>query len=270
MFHAIQHKPVHEIVKEFGCLVPVIWPHKRSDDCRQFAFAFFVQAEKTFFFLIFDYMPKLQFYGDKFRIQGEDLPPAHLNEFFSPCLACVIGKCAVLQCRNKADLFTENVFRDGFCFPCFKVFLIDTEKFKVCTVVKNQKTAFVYILSVNLIGAGKPFAQPCSPSYHLPEFCFWADFFEKHQIYNFRHVYARVQHINGNGYMRFFFGLFEIVNKALYIGIVTNHTAGKGSAVLRIQFVETLHNKISMAFVLGKNNGFSQTVTACSPNAFFH
>ena len=136
------------------------------------------------------------------------------------------------------------------------------EKFKVAAVVKDQKPALVGIGSVHLIHAGQPLTQPGAPADHLPELRLGAHLFEEHQIDAFRDINAGIHHIHRDGNVRLFFRLLEVVNDGLCIGVVADDPLGKGAVVLGIELIEPLQNKLRMALVLDKDDGFPQPVTA--------
>ena len=59
-----------------------------------------------------------------------------------------------------------------------------------------------------------------------------------------------------------FFRLLEIINDGLGIGVVANDPLGEAAPVLGVQLIEPLQNKLRVAFVLGKQDCFPQTVAA--------
>ena len=70
--------------------------------------------------------------------------------------------------------------------------------------------------------------------------------------------------------MRFFFRLLEIVDDGLGVGVVANHPLSEAAPVLGVQLIETLQNKLRVALVLGKQDGFPQTVAARHLDAPIH
>ena len=134
------------------------------------------------------------------------------------------------------------------------------EKFKVSAIIKDQETTLVRVFPVNLIQAGQALAQPGASPDHLPEFRLGTHLFEEHQIDRLRHVNSRIHHIHRHHNVRLPLRHLEIVNDRLCICVVADHALGKGSAVLRVQLIKTLQNKLRMTLILGKNNGLPKAV----------
>ena len=195
---------------------------------------------------------------------------AGLNKFVSPRLVVFSCKGAFLQSHSNFNLLAENILRQCLCFPGFISFLVFPEIFKIAAVIENQEAPFIRICSINLIHAGQALTQTGATSNHLPKLCLGAHLLEKHQIDAFRHINTSVHHIHGHGNMRLFLRLFEIIYDGLSITIITNHALGKWTVILRVEFVKPLQNKFSMAFILRKDNGFTQPISTCDLDTSFH
>ena len=144
------------------------------------------------------------------------------------------------------------------------------EIFKIAAVVENEKPPLVRVLPVDLIGAGQALTKPGAPSNHLPELGLGAHLLKEHQIHALGHVNACVHHVHGHRNVGGFVGDFKVVNDGLGIGVVTHHPLGKGAVVLGVELIEPLDDKLRMAFVLGKDDGFAQTVPARHMDAPLH
>ena len=179
-------------------------------------------------------------------------------------------KTASLQCRNEPNLLAENILGQGFGLPGLIALFVFIEEFKIPTVVKDQKSPFVGIFTVDLIHTGQPLAQTGSPADHLPELCFGTHLLEEHQVHTLGHVDTSVHHIHRNCNMWFLFRLLEIVNDLLGIAVLTDHPLGKGSMVLGIELIEPIQDKLGMALVLGEDDGLAQPVAACHFDAPLH
>ena len=103
-------------------------------------------------------------------------------------------------------LLAENILGQSFGLPGLIALFVFLEEFKIPTVVKDQKSSFVGIFTVDLIHTGQPFAQTGSPADHLPELCFGTHLLEEHQVHTFGHVDTSVHHIHRNRNVRLFFG----------------------------------------------------------------
>ncbi len=113
-------------------------------------------------------------------------------------------------------------------------------------------------------------AEACSSSNHLPEFGFGADFFEEDEVDDFRYVNAGVHHVNRDGDVRVFFRLFEVGNQGFCVVVFVYDSTCKEAFVLRVEFVEAFGDELGMDFVLGEDDGFSNSVSAGGFDAVFH
>ena len=180
-----------------------------------------------------------------------------------------IAVCSFLQIHRNADALAENVLGQTLGFLCFIAILFLPEVLKISAVVKNQKAPFVSVLPVDLVDAAQSLAQTGAPANHLPEFCFGAHFLKEHQIDTFRSINSGIHHIDRNSNMRFLFRYFKIINHSLRIGVLADNPLRK-AAVLGIELVKALQDKLCMTLVLRKDDGFTQTVTACHLDAALH
>ena len=144
------------------------------------------------------------------------------------------------------------------------------EILKIPAVVENYETALVRIFSVDFIDAAQPRAKPRAAADHLPEFRLRAHLLEKYQIHRLRHVYARVHHVHGYGYVRLLVGNFKILQQSLRVGVVADDAPREPAAVLRIEFVEPLHDKLRVILVLRENNALAEAVSALYADAVLH
>ena len=270
LLNMCQNQPIQEVIKPFCKLVLFLQLDKRRNLSQKFSFVSFTESRKGFLLFVLFYSPNPQLDGNQIWVQIQNLPVANSNQLLSPGLIVFTRKSGFLERRGNFDLLAKNIFRQGFGFPCFISFFVGPEEFKIPAVVKNQKTAFIRVFSVNLVTAGKSFAQSGAPANHLPEFCLRTYFLKEHQIDTLRHIDTRVHHIHRHGDVGSLFRLFEIINGCLRIRIIANNPLGKSSPILGIQCIEPIQNKFRMAFVLGKNNGFAQPVTACHFDSTLH
>ena len=213
---------------------------------------------------------QLELDGNQLRIQRRDQLAAGFGDFASPRLIFVRGEGAFLQGRRDLNQLAKQILRQRFGLFCFIAFLVRAEIFKIAAVIENQKAPLVRVQAVNLIDARQSLAQPRAAANHLPELRFGTHFFEEHQIDALGHVDAGVHHIHRHGDLRFLFRLLEIVDNSLRVGVVADDALGEGSAVLRVELVESLQNELGVALVLREDNGFAQTVAAFDFDAAFH
>ena len=77
---------------------------------------------------------------------------------------------------------------------------------------------------------------------------------------------ARVQHSHRDRNKRRLVRLFEVVNDGLRIGVVADHPLDETRVLglqLRVELAEAFPDKLRMALVLGKDDGFADAVAAC-------
>ena len=145
-----------------------------------------------------------------------------------------------------------------------------TEVFKVTTVVKNKETLFIGIFAVHLVGAGQSLAQARSTTDHLPEFRLGTHLFEEYKVNALRHIDAGIHHVDRHCNNRLFLWHFEIVDDRLRICVIADHSLGKCAFESGVQFIESLQNELCMAFILGEDNCFPQSVTTGDAYTAFH
>ena len=145
-----------------------------------------------------------------------------------------------------------------------------SEIFKVAAVIEDKETTLVHIRPVDPIHAGETLAQTGPAADHLPELRLGPHFLKEHQIDAFRHVDAGIHHIHRHGDMRGFIRLFKVVDHGLRIAVVANDPLGKFAAILRVEFIEPLQNKLGVTLVLSKYDRFTEPVAALHLNTPLH
>ena len=95
------------------------------------------------------------------------------------------------------------------------------------------------------------------------------DFFEEHQVKNFRHIYSSVKHIYRNCYLRHFIFFRKIINQALAIlyRIVYNfHKTLK----FRVLLIKLSKYSFGMLVILCKYNSLSNFSVTINSQPFSH
>ena len=144
------------------------------------------------------------------------------------------------------------------------------EELEISTVIKDQKTALSFVLSVDLIRAHKMRAEACTTSDHLPEFRFRFYLLKEHQVQRFRYVDTGIHHIHGHRDLRILLRISEIIDDRLCVGIVTDDTLNKRPLIVRIELIKALEYKLRVTFVLCKYDRFSDLLSTLDLDATFH
>ena len=250
-FYLRQHQAIHQIIEYFRIQVLFLHKNQRRKVLVQIVLVAVRQKGEGLLFFIFFHMRSLQLYRCQLCVQGLDLPKRLADQIPAPVLVRVGMKGALLQKGHQPDFLAKDSFRKAFSVSPVNPLGILTEEFKISQIVKNVKTRLI------LTGPEQIFAKPGAPADHLPKLRPGTHLLEEHQIHNFRHINARIQHIHGNSNLRVFFRCLKRRNPFLGIGhLIINHL-GKMPVIVRIQFVEAILNKDRMLVVGGKNDGFS-------------
>ena len=80
--------------------------------------------------------------------------------------------------------------------------------------------------------------------------------FEKHQIKHSRNVHAGVQHINRNSNAELIIFL-ELQHQIIAVVHRIVYQLASVGRILRVQFVEAIHNHLGVFVVVGKDDSFS-------------
>ena len=104
--------------------------------------------------------------------------------------------CSILQGEFNicAQIKKQAYNRLRFCR--FGTFGIHLEIFKIPIEVEYQKLFLIFTF------AKQVFAQTCTSTYHLPKFYLRVNRFEENQVHDFRHINARIKHIDRYGDLR--------------------------------------------------------------------
>ena len=110
------------------------------------------------------------------------------------------------------------------------------EILKIVPAIENQKHLFFGTPGFDFSG----FQKARAPADHLPEFGVGVNGFGKHQIYDFTHIDAGVQHVHANGNARHILmgELMEQTTLAVDTRIIRYQHFGQFSVVLGIERVE--------------------------------
>ena len=126
------------------------------------------------------------------------------------------------------------------------------EKLKIRAEIKNVE--FLLVLAIE-----QTFAQTGTASDHLPELRLTHNLLEKHQVQNFRHVNACVQHIDRNSDLRQLVPIGKFIQQALrIIGIVVNYPAVM-RRIFRVFLIPDSQNLLGMQVVFGEDNRLADT-----------
>src|SRR5687768_4634766 len=97
-------------------------------------------------------------------------------------------------------------------------------------------------------------AKAGTPAEHLPELGLGANELEEYQVHDLGNVYARVEHVDRDGDVRYLVFAREAVNQVLSVLGLEGDDARKLTFVVRVVDVEPLGDKVGMSLVLGEND----------------
>lgn len=143
----------------------------------------------------------------------------------------------------------------------FGVLLI--EVIEVAPVIEDEEFGFVPAR------AEEVFREARTAADHLPELDARFDGLGEDEIDDLGHVDAGIEHVDGdgNGGVRF---SFEVADELFPCGnLVIDHRA-KGSAILRVHYVEELVQLFGVIVATGEDDGLAQLLAGCVADAVLH
>ena len=126
-----------------------------------------------------------------------------------------------------------------------------SEIFKVAAIVEYLESALVLSGAINLLEQSSPAAD------HLNKLDLRPHLFKKHQIQDGRNINAGVQHINRNSNAELIIFL-ELQHQIIAVVHRIVYQLASVGRILRVQFVEAIHNHLGVFMVVGKDDSFAE------------
>ena len=126
-----------------------------------------------------------------------------------------------------------------------------TEILEVAAIVEDLESALVFAGAIDVL------TQSGASTYHLDKLDLRPHLFEKHQIQDGRNINAGVQHINRNSNAELIIFL-ELQHQIIAVVHRIVYQLASVGRILRVQFVEAIHNHLGVFMVVGKDDSFAE------------
>ena len=188
--------------------------------------------------------------GEVVPVEFSDFCEKVSDEFAAEAAEWLCLVFVTLEFVGHFGLKAEDAFLYCWDYGGFFSMGVDAEEFEVCTVVEDVE--FFFVCTVDEF-----WAEACSATDHLPEFCFAEDFFEEDEVDDFRDVDAGVKHVNRDCDSGISVWFFKFVYEAVCVVCVVVDDTYVVRRVTWVFFAEDFIDFFGVCVVFGEDDGFS-------------